>query len=223
VWSLHIAARQRSRRARPPLVTPSQAVWQHRVAGRPASMFSPRRILWRLWRLEHATTRVLDHSLAYSPRSSPDGSFVYAPSLLPPSAASLARRRRLSRSESSHPPARLSLSPAVRGPFLFLLSAHGAAPPTLGSAPACAAPSPPPHRSGGTSLLHPSLFDTGTHRSNRARLAPVSPCTSGEARHRLANPPSVEGRSRRPLTQMRLSSYRVGSAIRRAGPVSLLS
>jgi hypothetical protein len=55
-------------------------------------------------------------------------------------------------------------------PLLFPLSARGAAPPTLDSAPACAAPSPPPHRCGGTLLMPPSLFDTGTHRSNRARL-----------------------------------------------------
>jgi hypothetical protein len=30
-------------------------------------MFSRRRVLWRLWRLERATTRVLDHRLAYLP------------------------------------------------------------------------------------------------------------------------------------------------------------
>jgi hypothetical protein len=122
------------------LLVPRQAVWQPcPLAVRPASMFFCRRVLWR-------------------PRASPttaspthtDPLRVGASYLFPLrcllSVPSLARTRRLPRSESSRPPARLLLSPGARDPILSPLSERGTTPPTLGNAPARAAPSPPPPR-----------------------------------------------------------------------------
>jgi hypothetical protein len=167
---------------------PRQAVWQPRNTGR----------RWVLWRPERASTRVPDYRLAYASRSSPGGCFVPVPSTLPFSAASLARRWRLLRSESSRLPASLSLSPAARGQFLSPL---GSAPPkqpcrvstcvTLYArgGPPPSSQSPQCDRTTSTTLSPgaPVLVSSRRrHASSRVCLAPV--LTSA-----LARPPPFSG------------------------------
>jgi hypothetical protein len=153
----------------PSMLPPCKAVWypsdrllwQPRVAGQPASMFSRRRMLWRLWRLERASTCVLDHRLAYAPDPFRMGDSYPLPlRCLLPQHHSLAEGSYrapspLARQQGSHYRQRREVRSYLRRQRV---ARHR-------SAPTCAAPSPTPP----PSLLPLSLFDTGTPRSNRAR------------------------------------------------------